>query len=94
MTTRFQNSPHVAHFSDGNVTKGNSKKESEYVFANSHEPDTVGALLDGGREIAGSAPQQLALAALPAINQDAVASRFDEEAGMVAFCRRNACRRP
>ena len=43
---------------------------------------------------AGSAPQQLALAAFTAINQDAVAARFDEEAGMVAFCRRNACRRP
>src|ERR1700730_16356530 len=43
---------------------------------------------------AGSAPEQLALAAFPAIDQDAVASRFDEEAGMVAFCRWNAGRRP
>jgi len=43
---------------------------------------------------AGSAPQQLALDALSTINQDAVAARFDEEAGMVALCRRNACRRP
>jgi hypothetical protein len=29
----------------------------------------------------GSAPQHLALDAFPAINQDAVAARFDEEAG-------------
>jgi hypothetical protein len=43
---------------------------------------------------AGSAPQQLALCAFPAIHQDPIATDLDQKACMVAFCRRDACRRP
>jgi hypothetical protein len=43
---------------------------------------------------AGAAPQQLALGALPAIDQDTAAARFHQETGMIALRRGNARRRP
>src|SRR3954463_2051751 len=43
---------------------------------------------------AGPAPQQLALGALTAIDQDAPARRLDQKGRMVALCGRNAGRGP
>jgi hypothetical protein len=42
---------------------------------------------------AGATPQLLALSTLPAIHENSVAARFNEEAWMIAFCRWNACQR-
>lgn len=43
---------------------------------------------------ASTAAQQLALCALPTVYQDTLVAGFNENAGMVAFDRWHACRRP